>query len=239
MPIEIVQKMKNEVPKALLNQWLDIKPEKSAFTNPQNCMLDSEEYSTYSDDTISNTLGVSNKQLTEKSAFNRRQSVLQSESPTKRVIIKDENKVKNERRNTLLVRKDTLQKDMGDVANHPIIEMEDFSSDSSETSSQDNDESYFGTNQKVDQVKANHLESHQKSESRDADNNSNRAVGDIPAKQDITSRDARFLMRPINIQKVEPKSADLVSSCTQMPIKSKIISKVRSIVIIFRMFIII
>lgn len=51
-PVEIVKQMKDQVPVVLLNQWLGINPEKSHFARKENCLA-SDEYSVYSDETMS------------------------------------------------------------------------------------------------------------------------------------------------------------------------------------------
>lgn len=45
--------MKEEVPTVLLNKWLNIQPERSAFVKPECCKLNEEEYSVYSSEITS------------------------------------------------------------------------------------------------------------------------------------------------------------------------------------------
>ena len=45
--------MKDQVPVVLLNQWLEVHPEKSGFAKKDNCLLSADEYSVYSDETNS------------------------------------------------------------------------------------------------------------------------------------------------------------------------------------------
>ena len=54
--IEIIKQMKDQVPVVLLNQWLEIQPEKSGFAKNDNCLLNADEYSVYSDETLSQAL---------------------------------------------------------------------------------------------------------------------------------------------------------------------------------------
>lgn len=66
---DLVNKLKNEVPTVLLNKWLEISPERSRFAVLQK--IDSDEYSSYSDSTISNQLSIKDKSLNRRaSQFN-------------------------------------------------------------------------------------------------------------------------------------------------------------------------
>ena len=142
--------MKDEVPKVLLNQWLDIKPEKSAFTKAEWCRADSEEYSVYSDETQSNMLGLSSKSLSKKASsfakrssaiqgnapsFAKRNSVLQTKAPETKVV-KEVIEITNNRRHTMISRKDTITRNLNAIS-RPIVEVGDFSEASSSESSSD------------------------------------------------------------------------------------------------------
>lgn len=53
--------MKDQVPVVLLNKWLDVEPEKSHFA--KNELWAADEYSVYSDDTVSQALSFKSKNL--------------------------------------------------------------------------------------------------------------------------------------------------------------------------------
>lgn len=57
--------MKDQVPVVLLNQWLDIQPEKSGFAKIENWKLNADEYSVFSDETKSNYLSINNINLND------------------------------------------------------------------------------------------------------------------------------------------------------------------------------
>jgi hypothetical protein len=103
-------------------------------------MLDADEYSVYSDETISNALGISSKSIANKSSsFAKRKSGLQTAAPETKVIVKNTVKADGIRRNTVLMRKDTTQRDMNALTNNPILEVDDFSETCSSDDSSDTD----------------------------------------------------------------------------------------------------
>ncbi|CAI2365980.1 unnamed protein product [Moneuplotes crassus] len=75
---EIINQMKEEVPVVLLNQWLDIEPEKSGFAKIDNCKLNAEEYSVYSDETMSQ--GISFKSSAVLKDIAKRKSMMMNNS---------------------------------------------------------------------------------------------------------------------------------------------------------------
>lgn len=74
MGIEIVNQMKDQVPVVLLNQWLEIQPEKSGFAKMNNCKLNADEYSVYSDETMSQALSLKSNNVLQDIA--KRKSML-------------------------------------------------------------------------------------------------------------------------------------------------------------------
>ena len=63
--LELVNRMKDQVPVVLLNQWLGINPEKSHFARGEWCLANSDEYSVYSSESMSQALSIKGK------AFNK------------------------------------------------------------------------------------------------------------------------------------------------------------------------
>jgi hypothetical protein len=61
--------MKDQVPVVLLNHWLEVEPEKSGFAKPKNCIMNSEEMSVYSDETMTNLDIINIKGLLLKDPF--------------------------------------------------------------------------------------------------------------------------------------------------------------------------
>ena len=73
--------MKDQVPVVLLNQWLEISPEKSAFAKKEWCVAGSDEYSVYSSDTMSQALSIKGRSIKNgKINLAKRNSVLITET---------------------------------------------------------------------------------------------------------------------------------------------------------------
>lgn len=75
--------MKDQVPIVLLNQWLEIEPEKSHFANRNNWVVNSDEYSVYSDETTSQMISLKSVNLKE---IAKRKSMLPTLDQSKEVI---------------------------------------------------------------------------------------------------------------------------------------------------------
>ena len=73
--------MKDQVPVVLLNQWLEISPEKSAFAKKEWCLAGSDEYSVYSSDTMSQALSIKGRSIKNgRINLSKRNSVLITET---------------------------------------------------------------------------------------------------------------------------------------------------------------
>lgn len=73
---QLVNKMKDQVPVVLLNQWLDIKPEKTGFAKRENCLANADEYSVYSDETMSQALSIKGASMKGMPKLHQRKSIL-------------------------------------------------------------------------------------------------------------------------------------------------------------------
>jgi len=101
--------MKDQVPVVLLNQWLEVEQEKSGFARRENWVANSDEYSVYSDSTISQALSVHGNSLRKLPKYSKRNSVLPGKETQKSVFEKLKNSSKN-RRMTIMVRPPLLIK---------------------------------------------------------------------------------------------------------------------------------
>ena len=75
--------MKDQVPIVLLNQWLEIEPEKSHFANRNNWVGNVDEYSVYSDETTSQMSNFKSVNLKE---IAKRKSMMPTLEQSKEVI---------------------------------------------------------------------------------------------------------------------------------------------------------
>ena len=139
--------MKDQVPVVLLNQWLGIVPEKSCFSKREWCDVNSDDYSIYSSDKMSQALSIKGTSIKPVNILKRRSllitnnegkpvnllkrgSLLITNSEGKN-LLSSEIRKKN-RRMTILNNKTNLV-DVTDMCNPIIDEVEDTSS--SDTSS--------------------------------------------------------------------------------------------------------
>lgn len=125
--------MKDQVPVVLLNQWLGIVPEKSCFSKSKWCAANSDEYSIYSSEKMSQALSIKGTSIKPINAL-KRGSLLISTNEGKN-LLSSEIRKKN-RRMTILNNKTNLV-DVTDMCNPIIDEVEDTSSsdNSSDTKS--------------------------------------------------------------------------------------------------------
>ena len=121
--IEIVNQMKDQVPVVLLNQWLGIVPEKSCFSKSKWCAANSDEYSIYSSEKMSQALSIKGTSIKPINAL-KRGSLLISTNEGKN-LLSSEIRKKN-RRMTILNNKTNLV-DVTDMCNPIIDEVEDTS----------------------------------------------------------------------------------------------------------------
>lgn len=124
-PIAIVNQMKDQVPVVLLNKWLEIEPERSRFTKKENCLANAEEYSVYSDETLSQALSIKGSSLRCIPKFNKRNSFLSKEAMEYNVL--DNINMSQNRRSTIKNKDLNLEKHLSAAWENTIKEVDDKS----------------------------------------------------------------------------------------------------------------
>lgn len=115
--------MKDQVPVVLLNQWLDVEPEKSRFANKDCCLAD--EYSVYSDETMSQALSIKGNSIKKIPKVSKRNSYLQTEE--NQLSVFDKLRGSPNRRMTIKNRDLLLDRNIASNWDHVIKEVDDLS----------------------------------------------------------------------------------------------------------------
>ena len=119
--------MKDQVPVVLLNQWLGINPEKSAFAKKEWCKAGSEEYSAYSSESMSQKLSIQGKSIKRVQNISKRKSVLVTQASTNSHLV---NFATNRQRRMTILNKAFNFAPIDQLSHAVIKEVDDLSSSS-------------------------------------------------------------------------------------------------------------